>query len=163
MRIGSSVCERQWWLSLRKIRHTSSWAQERVYAVRFKKNLEYEWFLNMNFRAVTNLPHLKGISSSRFGWFLKKWGNFLFRASSRSHVTSYTPYLLHCTMQIRTSEFLVLFVTVFRILTGTSWYRRSGCKFIASTGTCSVSGTLKYLLNCETWNTGCMSDIPSSS
>ena len=35
MLIGSSVCERQWWLSLRKIRRTRSWAQERVYAIRF--------------------------------------------------------------------------------------------------------------------------------
>ena len=117
----------------------------------------------MNFRDVTNLPHLKGISSSRFGWFLKRCGNSFFRAFSRSHVASSTPCLLHCTLQICTSEFLVLLVIVSKILTGTSWYRRSGCKSIASTGTCSVSGTHKHLLNCETWNTRCMSDIPSGS
>ena len=85
-----------------------------------------EWFILVNFfRDVTKLPHLKWISSSRFDWVPNRWGNSLFNASSRSHVASPTPCLLHCTLQIRTSEFLVLFVTVSRILTGTSWYRRS--------------------------------------
>jgi hypothetical protein len=54
-------------------------------------------------------------------------------------------------------------VTVSKILTGTSWYCRSFCKFIASTGTCCVSGSFEHLLSWETWNTGCMSDISSGS
>ena len=84
------------------------------------------------------------------------WGPRWLQASS-------TPCLFHWTLQIRTSEFLVLLVTVSRILTGIFWYRRSGCRSIDSIGTCSASGTLKHLLNCETWNTGCISDISSGS
>ena len=137
------------------------WAQEG-----FCKVLKFgfnEWFIRVKFMNVTNLLHLKWMSSSRFSRVLNRWGNSFFNASSRSHVASSTPCLLHCTLQIRTSEFLVLFVTMSKILTGTFWYRRSGCKSIASTGMCSVSVTLKHLLNCETWNTGCMSDIPYGS
>ena len=113
----------------------------------FKNSFEFEWFLNMNFWAVTILPHLKWILSSRFGWFLNRWGNSFLRASSRSQVASASLCLLHCTRHIRTVKFLVCLMTVSKILICNSWYLRSSCKSTASTDTCSSRTTLKYFFS----------------
>jgi hypothetical protein len=50
----------------------------------------------------------------------KKWGNSFFNASSRSLAASFSPCLLHWTLQICTFEFHVLLVMVSKILVGTS-------------------------------------------
>jgi hypothetical protein len=95
-----------------------------------------KWFNWRKFSVVTNLPQIKWISSSIFRWFLRRLGNSFFNASSRSQVASFSPCLLQWTLQIHASKFLVLLVMVSKILMGTSWYYRSFCKSIVSTGTC---------------------------